>query len=258
MKILMIIGSPRKKDTFEAAGLLEAEMKKLGPVEFEYLHLAEYDVMKCTGCHGCINKEGFLCPVAPDLGKILEKMETADGLVLASPVYANTVTTLMKSYMDHLSYLWHRPRFHGKKAMTLVVGGGTFGYIEKYMELNLNRWGYDVAAKAGLPHLDALNDKYKAKALKKLGQSAEQFYSEVKDKKRTVPRLIDLIWFNIWKGNATMFQKTLKEDYKYWEEKGWTKASYYYPTRIALWKKVMVWGFNKLGDRFMKGIYKVE
>lgn len=258
MKILAVMGSPRLGKTYEAVQLVEAAMKAKGEVDFEYLHLKDYEVTKCNGCHGCIFKEGFSCPQSPDIKRIVEKMESADGIILASPVYSNTVTTLMKGYIDHLSYLWHRPRYFGKKALILATGGGMFGYMHKYMDLNLSRWGFDVVAKVGLPHLDALNEKFKAKALQQLRVAAEGFYMESEGKKLRKPRMKELFWFNIWKGNTITFPDATPADLEYWTNNGWIKANYYYEAKIALWKKLVIVVFNKMGKVFMKGMYKVN
>jgi len=57
MKILAIIGSPRKKgNSYKATKEVEERMKQLGKVEFEYLFLKDADLKMCSGCFNCVSK----------------------------------------------------------------------------------------------------------------------------------------------------------------------------------------------------------
>jgi multimeric flavodoxin WrbA len=46
-------------------------------------------------------------------------MHAADGVIFATPVYVMNVSALMKTFIDHFSYIYHRPRFFDKKALLL-------------------------------------------------------------------------------------------------------------------------------------------
>lgn len=143
MKILAIMGSPRKGDSFRVTQMIEERMKKLGEVEFEYLFLKEANLGNCTGCHNCILTGEEKCPLRDDRDWIKGKMEEADGIIFVSPVYAQNVTALMKNLIDHFSYLYHRPCFFGKKAMGLAAGGGQFKETLGYLRQNCQAWGFD-------------------------------------------------------------------------------------------------------------------
>jgi multimeric flavodoxin WrbA len=41
MKILAVIGSPRKGNTYKVVQLIEQKMKELGEIDFEYLFLKD-------------------------------------------------------------------------------------------------------------------------------------------------------------------------------------------------------------------------
>jgi len=49
MKILVIMGSPHKGNTYAAAKKIEEAMRKRSDVEFEYLMLAEANLPPCRG-----------------------------------------------------------------------------------------------------------------------------------------------------------------------------------------------------------------
>lgn len=57
MKILVIFGSPRKKNSYLVIKALETEMQKLGEIEFEYIFLKDLSLATCIGCHSCLFME---------------------------------------------------------------------------------------------------------------------------------------------------------------------------------------------------------
>jgi len=70
-----------------------------------------------------------MCPLAYEVALIRTKMDAADGLIVASPVYVDDVSGLMKNPLDRLAYLSHRPLLACTCAFTLAtVGGGTTGH----------------------------------------------------------------------------------------------------------------------------------
>jgi len=59
MKILAIIGSPRKKgNTYKAVAQIEEMMCALGDVEFSYLFLKDVSLEPCLGCWQCLSWPG--------------------------------------------------------------------------------------------------------------------------------------------------------------------------------------------------------
>ena len=84
MKILVIMGSPRKGNTYRAAERIREILQSYGPAEFEYLWLREENLGFCRGCFTCIAKGEENCPVKDSAPAILQKMrdETLTGLSL--------------------------------------------------------------------------------------------------------------------------------------------------------------------------------
>lgn len=115
MKILVIMGSPRKGNTYRATKKIEKSMQSMGSVEFEYLMLKDTDLSQCRGCFVCFTKGEDHCPCKDDAPVIEQKMHSADGVIFATPVYGMNVSALMKLFIDRFSYIFHRPRFFDKK-----------------------------------------------------------------------------------------------------------------------------------------------
>jgi multimeric flavodoxin WrbA len=255
MKILAIMGSPRRGESYKLTQMVEQKLKQKPDVEFQYLFLKDCNLGQCVGCHLCILHGEDKCPLKDDRARIEQMMMEADGVIFVSPVYSQMVTTLMKNFIDHFSYLWHRPKFFGKKAMAIATGGGMFNETLKYMEQNAKSWGFHFVNKLGVPHIESLRPKYKEKQLKNIDREVDHFYESVKVNKLPIPALKELMWFNIWKGNSMACKESLPSDYPYWQQKGWYDKNYFYDTKVSLWKRVIMKLFNAMGRWYMKRIY---
>ena len=115
MRILVIMGSPRKGNTYRAVKKIEEYMRSMDNVEFEYLMLKDANLLQCRGCYVCLAKGEEYCPCKDEAPLIEQKMHAADGVIFASPVYGMNVSALMKIFVDRFSYIFHRPRFLIKK-----------------------------------------------------------------------------------------------------------------------------------------------
>jgi multimeric flavodoxin WrbA len=255
MKILAIMGSPRKGESYKATKLLEERMKTLGEIEFEYLFLRDLKLGNCIGCQLCCDKGEEKCPLKDDRDIAVEKMMNADGIIMVSPVYSQHVTALMKNFIDHLSFMWHRPRLIGKKVMALSTGGGMFKETLGYLETNANFWGCHFVHKLGIPHLESLKPKFREKIMSDLDTAASVFYNAVKEDRKPVPSLGALFRFNMWKSNAIACKEVLPRDYPYWLEKGWIDKEYFYDTKIGLHKKLALKVIGIIGGIYMSRMY---
>lgn len=242
MKILTIIGSPRKKgNSYQAARKLEAEMKKKGDYEFEYLFLKDTHLEACKGCFNCVSRGIEFCPLKDDRAIIEEKMEEADGLVLVSPVYVMTVSALMKNFIDRLAYLCHRPAYHGKKAMVMCTTGG-IGVKEtlNYMETIVESWGYKVNGKCGLitapwPPTTGLKKKNSDRLVK----SAKKFDNSLKTigKQKSGQMNVgfkDYMSFRIFKTVSENVKEYMPADYQFYRGK-----DYYKPAKIGIFTRML-------------------
>ena len=87
MKVLAINGSPRKDGN--CADMLEVLGKTLEKegIEFEVLDVGT-NIKPCLACYHCMNDSEIKCIQDKDcVNEALKKVQEADGIVLASPVY---------------------------------------------------------------------------------------------------------------------------------------------------------------------------
>ncbi len=102
MKILMLNGSPRKGGNTSAALVeMEAIFTQNG-IEVETVQVGALTVAGCLSCGYC-SKAGK-CVTEDIVNELAKKFETADGLVVASPVYYAAANGTLVSVLDRLFY----------------------------------------------------------------------------------------------------------------------------------------------------------
>lgn len=103
-KIVGISGSPVKKgntDTFLSTIMSDATQRGL---HTDIVNLSEIMIKNCIHCNFCLSKQktGKYCSLKDDAQMIYEKLETADIIVLASPVYFMRTSGMMATFIDRL------------------------------------------------------------------------------------------------------------------------------------------------------------
>ena len=106
MKVLGILGSPRKGGNTEL--LLEEALKgaEAEKAEIERLRLTDHNIIPCKECLACY-KDGN-CILLDDMAKIYPKLLEADIIILASPIFFYGVTAWAKALIDRCQALWAR------------------------------------------------------------------------------------------------------------------------------------------------------
>lgn len=241
MKILTIMGSMRKANTYNVVKRIEEKLKVIGgeDLEFEYLFLKDYKLEYCRGCMICQKKGEFLCPIKDDRDKIFKIIINADGIIFASPVYVEQTSAIMKNFFDRFAYLCHRPIFFDRFAMAIAtVAGSSLNPTLNYLERVAILWGYNFVHKFGISETTIKNvEKYTDVASKKIHQA-------LKNKKIQNPGMNRLIEFRILK--IVFGKKENPADLEFFKN----KRRYYINVRTNLFKIVIPW----LIEKFMRKI----
>ncbi len=251
MKILAIIGSPRKKgNSYQATKEVENQMKKWGDVEFEYLFLQDADLKMCMGCFNCISSGENFCPLKDDRVKIEKKMSESHGIIFVSPCYCQNVSGLMKNFIDRMAYIFHRPRFFQQRGMVLssTAGSGlneTLDYLE-----NLHIWGFGKMIKLGViyppwPASEGLKKKNRGK----IKDASLKFFKNLKKGGLSKPTFTEYVHFRFMKFMSEM-KEYMPADHEFYKK----MDEYFYPTKINLLKKYFVSLMMKIVLFFMKDI----
>ncbi len=104
--ILAILGSPRKGGNTEV--LLEAAAdgaRQQGAV-VEAVRLNDLTFSPCQNCGGCA-KTGR-CVLDDDLTPLYARIDAAEGIILASPIYFYGVSAQTKAFIDRMQAFWTR------------------------------------------------------------------------------------------------------------------------------------------------------
>ena len=101
MKVITLLGSPRKKgNTATTLGWFEEALKAQGH-NIERVNIVDFEVKGCLGCGKCegiTDKPG--CVQKDDVMGIFERMMSADAVVYSSPLYCWGFSSQMKALID--------------------------------------------------------------------------------------------------------------------------------------------------------------
>lgn len=251
IKIITLIGSQRKKETYSAVLKFGEYIKSYGGIEFETIFLHDYNLGFCTGCKLCFDKGEEYCPLKDDRDVLIEKISRSDGVIFASPNYAFHVSAQMKNLFDRLAFLFHRPRFWGK-ACTAIVTQGVFGgdKIVKYLNSMGENLGFHTSCGCVLQTLEPNTEAMRRKNDRKIKKAAAAFYKVLMNGAPS-PSLFRLMMFRITRTMIGKMQSKGYRDYSYFKELGWLESDYYYPASLGLFKKAMGSFFDFLGRRMI-------
>ena len=241
-KVLAIMGSPRKMETYKIVQQFEASLKCLGDIEFKYIFLQEKHLDMCKGCLLCFSRGEEFCPLkGDDRDEIFRQMMEADGVIMAAPVYSLQVPALLKNLLDRLAYVFHRPCFFHKAFMPIVTQG-VYGHKDtlKYMETVMKFWGFKVTPGIGLttPPMPR-TAKEKKQIEDTVGAAARKFYQNLTGPLSPAPKIGDLFIFRMMRGTKPMMTEIMPRDVQYFKEKGWMESDFYYPVKLGVVKKLL-------------------
>lgn len=118
MKTLILTGSPRKKG--HTAEMTEYLAKRLRG-EIEILSLDNRtDIKPCRDCRYCFSHGE--CSIKDSMQEIYKKLDEADRIVFAAPVYFYNIPGSMKAVLDRLQVYWAAV-IRGDKAPASKKGG---------------------------------------------------------------------------------------------------------------------------------------
>ena len=107
MKIVGLVGSPRKKSNTDLLVDKMLEGARASGQSTEKLYLYDSEISPCIDCREC-KKGRFQCVVEDDMQMIYRELGETDRVVLASPIQFMGPTAQMKLMIDRCQALWAR------------------------------------------------------------------------------------------------------------------------------------------------------
>lgn len=101
-KVVILIGSPRKKGSTAILAAESARALKEKGVETHTLFLNDLEIRGCQACYWCKRNDLTSCAVKDDMQEIHRLMQECDGMIVAAPIYFGGVTAQAKAWLDRM------------------------------------------------------------------------------------------------------------------------------------------------------------
>lgn len=190
VKVVAFNGSPRKDGN--TAILLRRVLKVLEEegIETELIQLAGEPIHGCTACRACYDTKNERCVIEDDkVNDYVQKMKTADGIILGSPTYFSMMTPEMKALIDRTGYVARANNHMFKRkvgaAVVAVRRAGaipTFDAINHYFLISQmivpgsSYWNVGIGNKRG----EVENDEEGMKTMEDLGRNMAWLIKKLK------------------------------------------------------------------------------
>lgn len=114
--VLYINGSNRKENCSQILNDLKDKNDKL-------IELGDKSINYCLGCNACMDELEGHCIIEDDMQEIYEYILKVDKIVIATPIYMNHITGLLKNVIDRFNpFSWHDDLLKGKTIYLITVG----------------------------------------------------------------------------------------------------------------------------------------
>lgn len=138
MKVLGICGSHRAgKSTGQYLQAALAKCAEAG-LETETAELAGMRIEPCDVCEGC--KAGNGCVKDDDARRLMDRMERADAIIVASPTYFASVSGKVKNLMDRTLSLRRKKFALGNKVGGAITVGASRNGGQEFAGLQVHHW----------------------------------------------------------------------------------------------------------------------
>ena len=243
MKYLILDASPDKSGAGTLAEQIKTEIICMSnSAVFREVRLSQINLPFCTGCGQCLKTSHELCPHSDIVSDIIRQIEWCDGVILLTAAINMQPAALTKNLTDHLSFLYHRPRFFSKKALVIAAGTqkGT-KQTAKYLSDTLRSFGFNKCFRLPENSLGVNSPEANYKIYIHCEKTAKKFHNEVSLKKIHSPSWVQVMNYNLQRGKyRTNKKETEPETYnsRYWTEPYRAKKAYDPSVPLPFYKAV--------------------
>ncbi len=112
---LYINGSNRKKNCYRILNDIKEKEDKL-------ISLSDTKINFCRGCCSCIKELDTHCIMQDDMQEIYKGIIDSDKIIIASPIYMNHITGILKNVIDRLNPFSNHGNLKDKKIYLILIG----------------------------------------------------------------------------------------------------------------------------------------
>jgi NAD(P)H-dependent FMN reductase len=196
--------------------------------DVEWIHVVDHNIQYCQGCFTCLRTG--VCPIEDDLLAVRERLLSADGIVVGSPVYADQPTAQLKTLMDRLTLLnLYAYTFEQQRSVGVATSGvAPTGGVAKNLAGFFGRRSGAIGAKtASLARgYQPLADVHKPGLPAQARALGRRLVADIWTPRRLRFPPLDYVWFLVLQRFVVRRLVTRQPDQfagvlRIWQEKGW-------------------------------------
>jgi multimeric flavodoxin WrbA len=149
MKVLALIGSPRKVSNTDLLVTAILDGAKTNGNSTEKIYLYDVEIKPCVDCRAC-KKDAYQCALKDGMQTLYPKLQEADVIVFGTPLYWYGVSAKMKLLIDRLRPCVASRGLCGKKAVLVIPseeGAGACNFAVGMFTQSFSYIGVDLAGK---------------------------------------------------------------------------------------------------------------
>ncbi|MFF1871853.1 NAD(P)H-dependent oxidoreductase [Streptomyces sp. CB03911] len=105
---------------------IDGVVKEIGDAEIQRIRLIDYRIAMCEAEDTCLDPEVGRCTIEDDFQRVVDMAEGAQGMLLAMPVYAGNVPSVLKIFQERLkSFMNSTDRPFGNMLVGTIVHSRT-------------------------------------------------------------------------------------------------------------------------------------
>jgi len=120
-KILIVLGSPRKKGNSATLAGKVCEGAQANGAAVETVYLNALNIKPCQGCRKCQKVGSDGCAINDDMNQLYSLIRKSNSIVIASPIYWFNISAQSKIFIDRLYAVGVGPKN--------IFGGKNFGIV---------------------------------------------------------------------------------------------------------------------------------
>lgn len=205
MKLVAFNGSPNiEGNTYHALKLVCDELEKNG-IPTEIVQVGDKNIRGCIACGYCSENKNEKCVFNDEVNECIQKMKTADGIIIGSPVYFASMSGTLKCFLDRAfrvcgangGLLRHKV---GASVVAVRRSGevATFDHLNHYFTIaemfmaSSNYWNVIHGRAPG----EVLQDEEGVQIMRVLAQNTAYLLKQLKSGDNVAPEKVQKIYMN--------------------------------------------------------------
>ncbi|ADQ39863.1 NADPH-dependent FMN reductase [Caldicellulosiruptor acetigenus I77R1B] len=237
-KIFCYVGSPRgeKSITINLARKLLTYLSHRSECIYKIYSPSELKLEKCLGCECCFKNGNCELDKVDNFDKIKNEMISSDVIILGTPVYAGTISSYLKEFIERLSLWLHIFKLAGKCGVIIATStGNSLNETAYYLRRIMHGWGISDIYTMLIP-VQTNDDLEKAEINEEINRCVEYLCSFLSGLKKPASNNYLEQYFQTLKKLYLPVRNFEHYEAKYWNENGFFELNSYKELLEILYK----------------------